>query len=252
MSNDQVLSAEQRTRVIVSMYKHTLKQRSEYLKFMINEQKIDEWYVMIEGMFGANDEFKHGQYLVRIVLPPAFPYKPPQFFFMTPNGVYDIGVKVCVSIGEYHSQNYPSAQKVLGFVSNLVSGIIGWTDLGGGINILSTDVPTKRALARASAQYNQTHYAKLVDEINKNFASYSADWPPLTTTMAATTATTTTTTTTTAPATASTTSMATANDTSADNVPTADAPSTDGTVATPTTAQPRRVARPARRKLGDV
>lgn len=212
------------------MYKHTLKQRSEYLKFLINEQKIDEWYVMIEGMLGANDEFKHGQYLVRIVLPPAFPYKPPQFFFMTPNGVYETEVKVCVSIGEYHSQNYPSAQKVLGFVSNLVSGIIGWAELGSGINILSTDVPKKRSLAHASAQYNQTHHAALVAEINKNFEAYSADWTSETTSQ-------TTTTTGSAPDTATSTGTGTSTSTT-----------TDETTAT----QPRRVARPARRKLGDV
>lgn len=228
MSTDQVLSTEQRNRVIMSMYRSTIKQQSEYLKFLLNENKIDEWWVMIEGMHGADNEFNHGQYLVRIELPLKFPYAPPHFYFMTHNGVYDVNVKVCVSIGEYHSNNYPSAQKVIGFVTNLVSGIIGWTDLGSGINIVKTDVATKRELARASAQYNQTHYADIVDKINKNFEAYSAEWDNVTTAVSTTTTTT--------------------NTTTIDPVPAAETKPQDATSVT----RPGRTARPVRRGFGDV
>lgn len=251
MSNkDQVLPPAQRARVIVSMYKKTIRERAEYIKYLIDENNTDEWYIMMEGMAGENNEFKHGQYLVNIKLPPAFPYCPPQFFFLTPNGVYEIGVKVCVSIGEYHSNNYSSAQKVSGFVTNLVSGIIVWKELGGGINILKTDTARKRELARASAQYNQTHYADLVDRINKNYEAYSAEWPPektsSTTTVATTTTTTTAATTTVADAAVSTTDATVSAESGTDNP----AEPTTSAEAAPT-VRPGRVARPPRRKLGE-
>lgn len=227
MSKDNVLPPEQRNRVILSMYKTTIQEKTEYVKFIIDDDDINKWYVMIEDLSGENDEFKHCQYLVRIELPPSFPYDPPHFYFLTPNGVYGINAKVCVMIGEFHSNNYPSAQKVRGFVINLVSGIIGWRDLGSGINILNTSESEKRALARKSMEYNRTHYPDLVDRINANYAEYSALWKPDTST------TTTTTTTTTAPA--------------------SDAAATQATTAADAPAATRtgRAPRPQRRKLGE-
>ncbi len=49
-----------------------------------------------------------------------------------------------------------------GFGVQLPNGIIGWRQLGGGINIMGTTVDTKRQLAIASREWNQKHYPQIV------------------------------------------------------------------------------------------
>jgi hypothetical protein len=63
-----------------------------------------------------------------------------------------------------------------GFANQLVSGLIGWKSMGGGINILATDEKTKKKYAKESADWNSTKLGAIRDEINRQYAEYSAKW----------------------------------------------------------------------------
>ena len=106
----------------------------------------------------------------------SFPYTPPEFYAMTPQGLYDIEQKVCISIGEYHKDQYRAALGMSGFANQLVSGLIGWQTMGSGISIIKTTAQVKGAMAENSVDYNVLKHKEIRDEINRQYAEYSAKW----------------------------------------------------------------------------
>ncbi len=133
-----------------------------YLAFAITED-INTWYVKIHSVDGDEGEFTSGQYLVKMVLPESFPVDPPEFSVLTPNGVYELGGKVCLSVGEFHAvAAYPSTLGASGFAEQILSGLIGWRTLSEGTRLLRTTADAKRALAASSAAYNTAHHGEIL------------------------------------------------------------------------------------------
>ena len=161
--------------IMKAQFKKATASADTYLKFMMSEEDLKTWYILISNIDGDDGEFAGGEYLVRVVAPDDFPMNPPSFYFMTPNGVYDVEKKVCISIGEYHKDQYRASLGMAGFASQLCSGLIGWRTLGSGINLIETTVKEKKKLAQESVEYNSQH-AELVAMIKSCYESYSAAW----------------------------------------------------------------------------
>ena len=164
-------------RVVAAHYRKAVENPHEYLKYVIDETDYKKWYILMSNFSGNNDEYKSGQYLVRVELPNEYPYEPPHFYLMTPNGLYDTEKKACISIGEFHKKDYPATLGVVGFCEQLVSGFIGWKEIGHGISLIDTSEEEKKILAIKSASYNEKHNKKYMDMINESFGAYSKKWP---------------------------------------------------------------------------
>lgn len=173
-----MLSSVRSARVHAAQFRHATKERCPYIKYHMNPSNTREWYIIISGVSGNNDEYAGGEYLVRLRLPGNFPADPPDFFFMTPNGVYGVEVKVCISIGSYHKGNYPSTIGVRGFCEQLVSGMIGWKELGGGIELVQTSAAQKATIAANSADFNSANHQQIIDTVFGSYIEYSANWAP--------------------------------------------------------------------------
>ena len=81
---------------------------------------------------------------------------------MTPNGVYAIDSNICISIGKYHPENYRAVLGVSGFTENIMSGMVGWKDLDGGIGLMNTTAGEKKKFAMDSRAYNAQHYSHIM------------------------------------------------------------------------------------------
>ena len=68
------------------------------------EDNLFEWLFAVSGPPGT--EFAGGVYLGRILLPPEYPMRPPAFAFLTPNGRFETGVRVCLSISQHHPEEW--------------------------------------------------------------------------------------------------------------------------------------------------
>jgi ubiquitin-conjugating enzyme E2 J1 len=79
------------------------------------ENNLFEWHFTIRGP--PDSDFTHGIYHGKIFLPPEYPFKPPDFLLLTPNGRFEVGKKICLSISGYHPETWqPSwSSKVLHF-----------------------------------------------------------------------------------------------------------------------------------------
>lgn len=66
-----------------------------------------EWHFTIRGP--PDTEFEGGVYHGRIVLPPEYPFKPPNIMLLTPNGRFEIRKMICLSISAFHPETWQPA-----------------------------------------------------------------------------------------------------------------------------------------------
>ena len=71
------------------------------------DENIFEWHFTIRGPQGT--DFAGGLYHGRILLPPEYPCKPPNFIFMNANGRFEVGTKICLSISAHHEESWQAA-----------------------------------------------------------------------------------------------------------------------------------------------
>lgn len=163
--------------IMMAQLKKAISEPNEYIKFALkSDGELSSWYILLSGFDGDEGEFKDGEYLVRMEAPEDFPFNPPHFYLMTENGVYGVETKVCINIGEYHKDQYRAALGMAGFAAELMSGLIGWKSLGGGISIIQTTVAEKKKLARASRENNQRGHKSIMNKINDAYFAYSKKW----------------------------------------------------------------------------
>lgn len=62
-----------------------------------------------------------GVYHGRILLPAEYPFKPPSFMMLTPNGRFQTGVKVCLSISSHHPEHWQPSWSVRTALTALVA-----------------------------------------------------------------------------------------------------------------------------------
>ncbi|EME47545.1 hypothetical protein DOTSEDRAFT_77825 [Dothistroma septosporum NZE10] len=72
------------------------------------EKDLFEWHFTLKGP-PAPSPFDGGIYHGRIVLPPAYPLKPPSFRFLTPTGRFEVNREICLSISGHHEETWQPA-----------------------------------------------------------------------------------------------------------------------------------------------
>lgn len=121
---------------------------------------------------GEFDPLNGGEYIFNLTATSDVPFSPPNFEFITPNGVY-VPLKLpCVDMGTYHSSNYPAALGMGGFAMNIINGLI--CPPINGLNLLNTSKETRAKLAKDSRVYNIKHAPELTaifDELDAIFES---------------------------------------------------------------------------------
>lgn len=159
-------SAKDRLKSLINNYREWTSHEDEYVRFILKESnKPDIWLMLISNMPG---EFSGGEYIVEIKATSKYPFEPPEFYFYTPNGVYLEEKKVCINIGSYHKDDFPTSLGMGGFAKQLVSGMFGWRTLGGGINIVKTSEKKKQTIAAVSKAYNARHFPELVKRFDEH------------------------------------------------------------------------------------
>ena len=151
-----------------AQFQEALEENHPNLIPVMDETDINTWFFLITNLSGV---YKGGEYIFCLKAPDTFPARPPQFTFLTANGVYEPGGKICISIGEFHAEysaggsgafGWRAVLGMNGFAREVVNGMIDPEHLGGGIRILDESPALRARRAAASVSYNQRHHADLV------------------------------------------------------------------------------------------
>ncbi|CAD8118531.1 unnamed protein product [Paramecium sonneborni] len=77
-----------------------------------------EWHFTIRGP--EDSDYSEGIYHGKIELPVDYPIKPPNIFFLTPNGRFEVKTKICLNITKFHPENWNPSWTI----RTMIEGII--------------------------------------------------------------------------------------------------------------------------------
>lgn len=176
-------------KVMMAQVKNALKKPSELFIPFPDDMNLDRWVVLICGL---EDAHEFGEYFVEFTAGPDFPDKAPKdYTVLTENGVFDLGGKICISLGEFHDKDkgrtdtWRPALGMPGFAANIANVFICYKMLGHGIRI--KDYPTDPVLqkeydrnvarlAKQSYGFNSKHNKHLFDRL-ENFIKHNPKHP---------------------------------------------------------------------------
>ncbi len=164
------MASVSRNIALMKHFREVLKYRHEYVDVILVDKDTFEFIFRIKNMKGADDEFIGGEYLLRLIPPNDYPYKPPDFKFLTPNGIYELNSSVCLSTGRYHSQNYRATGGMAGLARDVWTAMIMHKDIGEGISIITSrkrKIENMRVHAARSKEFNRKKYKNYIDKFNK-------------------------------------------------------------------------------------
>ncbi|KAK3728112.1 hypothetical protein QZH41_014269, partial [Actinostola sp. cb2023] len=97
------------------------------------EDNLFEWHFTVRGP--PDTAFEGGRYHGRITLPPEYPMKPPSIMLLTPNGRFETGKKICLSMSAHHPETWQPSwsirtvlMAIIGFMPSKGAGAIGALD----------------------------------------------------------------------------------------------------------------------------
>lgn len=145
------------------------------------EENIFEWQFAIRGP--GDTEFEGGIYHGRIQLPAEYPFKPPSFMLLTPNGRFETQTKICLSISNHHPEHWQPSWSVRTALVALIAFMP--TNPNGALGSLDYKKEERRALAiksrEAAPKFGTPERQKLIDEIHEYMLSKAPPVPQLST-----------------------------------------------------------------------
>jgi ubiquitin-protein ligase len=141
------------------MDKHTKRLLKDYndiqntpIENIIVKIKDDNVKNIYCKFYDLDDEYKNGEYIFNIKLANDHPFSPPDFYFLTPNGRFEINKKLCFSNSSYHKEEWSP-------IWNLKTIIFGFYSFflekdTSGIGHLKLDIEKKINYAIKSKEYN--------------------------------------------------------------------------------------------------
>ncbi|XP_073349267.1 ubiquitin-conjugating enzyme E2 J1 [Pagrus major] len=126
-----------------------LRDPTEHYHAQPLEDNLFEWHFSVRGP--PDSDFDGGVYHGRIVLPPEYPMKPPSIILLTPNGRFEVGKKICLSISGHHPETWQPSWSI----RTALIAIIGFmpTKGEGAIGSLDYTREERRALAKKSQDF---------------------------------------------------------------------------------------------------
>jgi len=123
------------------------------------EDNMFEWHFTIRGP--ADSAFVDGVYHGRILLPTDYPFKPPNIVFLTKNGRFEVGTKICLSISAYHEESWQPAWGVRTMLEAIISFMP--SEGMGAIGALDWTVEERKKLATESKSFCCSVCGKVAD-----------------------------------------------------------------------------------------
>lgn len=129
---------------------------------IMDDADMRVWYMMVVGL---SEPFLHGQFIFKFTIPDEFPMRPPSIEALTPNGVFDLGGPLCISIGEFHEKTWVPSIGMPGCGRQMWNALLCFEyedAIQPAIRILYSTDDAKQRIADESAAYNREHNADLM------------------------------------------------------------------------------------------
>jgi ubiquitin-conjugating enzyme E2 J2 len=144
-------------------YKQLTRDPVPHITARPNPQNILEWHYILYGP--PDSAYAGGEYHGRLKFPPEYPHKPPSIVMFTPSGRFQPGMRLCLSISDYHPETWNPMWSVGTILTGLLSFMLDDTAIHAG-SITASHSDRKR-FAAFSRQFNRKNpvFLKLFDDL---------------------------------------------------------------------------------------
>ena len=125
-----------------------------YLCVAVNEKNMLEWDYLLQGPEGT--DYEGGEYHGRVKFPSDYPMAPPEICIYTPNGRFKINTPICMSMTNFHPEDWNPAWSVSTILKGLLSFMCEETHTQGAVEKPSKE--ERKALALSSKNTNLQRY----------------------------------------------------------------------------------------------
>ena len=162
------------SKVLHTQYRYFHKHPDDHL-MVIMDENIQEWYMMVVGL---DSPFLGGEYIFKFKIPVEFPMRPPSIEALTPNGVFDIGGPLCISIGEFHEHEHTWVPSIgmPGCGRQIWNALLcfNYEDaIQPVVRVIYSTDDEKTKFAEESREWNRTKFPELMSK----FEEYARDHP---------------------------------------------------------------------------
>lgn len=135
-------------------------------------EDLSVWYFIIYDL--KDTCYENGIYLGKVSLPPRYPFKAPDFVFLTDTGRFQVNKKICTSFTGFHPELYSPSWNICSLCAGLISFMTDPTDSpeSKGIGYLESSSDTKKDIAAQSRSkilsntIFQQHFKEYMTEFN--------------------------------------------------------------------------------------
>lgn len=156
----------------IQMYK---KENFTFPNFIVQPtDDLGVWYFVIYDL--KDTVYENGIYLVKVTLPPKYPFKAPDFVFLTDSGRFQVNKKICTSFTGFHPELYSPSWNICSLCAGLISFMTDPTNSpeSKGIGYLETSDEMKKLIAiksRTEISENpviKEHFKEYLKELGLN------------------------------------------------------------------------------------
>lgn len=149
-------------------YKNLKRDPVPYINAEPLPWNILEWHYVITGP--ENSPYVGGYYHGTLVFTQQYPFKPPSIYMRTPNGRFQTNRRLCLSISDYHPDEWNPAWSVSSILTGLLSFML---ESSRALGTVETTKYEKIKFARDSLAFNlndnnfKTLFPEMCDEIEE-------------------------------------------------------------------------------------
>ena len=115
------------------------------------EENILEWHFLLRC---EQEPYAGGEYHGLLEFPPEYPMRPPAFKMLTPSGRFHCGVRLCMSMSDYHPESWNPSWSVETLLVGLQSFMYETGDAERAAGSCSASSAEREQLAAASQSFN--------------------------------------------------------------------------------------------------
>lgn len=160
-------------------YRNFQESPPPFIQALPDESNILEWHYVISGP--PDTPYDGGQYHGTLTFPADYPFKPPAIRMFTPSGRFRPGVRLCLSISDYHPKSWNPAWSVSTILTGLLSFMVSEESTAGSIGMTEE---ARIEYARLSKSFNLRseafvqHFPDLVESNRADIIKASAETRP--------------------------------------------------------------------------
>ena len=136
---------------------------SPFFLLSLLDDNLFELHFTLFFPLSSSSDFAGGRYHGRMFLPTEYPFKAPDIMFYTPNGRFEVGKKICLSVTAFHQESWSPSWNVRTMLEALMAFMPQKGN--GGIGALEYSREERQRLAKESWMFVCPHCKQVIAEM---------------------------------------------------------------------------------------